>query len=514
MALAFGLWRLTTPGMWRDEAASYSIAQRSLAQLWKMTAQVDAVHGVYYLLIHLDFAVFGPSVLALRLPSVLAGAATAALLAAVGARLANSRVGLFAGLFWAVLPQVSRYLQEGRSTSLVSLCVVAAAYFLIRQKWVAFGVAAALAGALNLLSVLCLVAFAVALVVWRTQRAVDNRVLRRAGAVMVVAVLVGALPVALRSHGEASVLSWIPRPNSHTLMGLARAMTGTRRLIVPVGLLSLLGCVYAFLRREERQLAALALPLTVLPPALLITYSLIGPPTFVLRYVLYSLIGAAWLFALGLDALLSLAARLLGLLAGRLGGAVNGPPGLVAGALAIAIVSTLSWHNQTQIRTVDGHGDPLLRMSRVIRDNSRPGDGVLFFLADRRYAELAYPADFRNTRDLMLATTPAQAGDLYGEEYPLPQLAARLKGYKRVWVLWGRLKWVAERTDGFSQIRSDGFRLNATWVIEPSEQVLLYTQDPKAAKAGKHPKGSKNGKGAKDGKHAGSTGRAKSAEKH
>ncbi|MFD0330359.1 hypothetical protein ACFQZC_24645 [Streptacidiphilus monticola] len=29
LALLMGLWHLTTPGMWRDEAASFSAAQRS-----------------------------------------------------------------------------------------------------------------------------------------------------------------------------------------------------------------------------------------------------------------------------------------------------------------------------------------------------------------------------------------------------------------------------------------------------------------------------------------------------
>jgi mannosyltransferase len=474
VALGFGLWRLTGPGIWRDEAATYSIAQRSLSQLWKMTGNVDAVHGFYYLLIHLDFAVFGPSVVALRLPSVLAGAGTAALLAVIGARLANRRVGVLAGLFWAVLPQVSRYMQEGRSTSLVSLSVVAGAYFLVRRKWIAFAIMAALAGALNLIAALSLVAFAVTVLLWRLLGAADNRTLVRALAATVVAFAAGAVPVALRSRGEAAVLNWIPRPDRQTWVDLLTAMSGSHRMVLPLLVIAFLGCGLTFWR-GERRLAALALPLAVLPPALLIWYSLVETPAYVLRYVLYAFIGAAWLFGLGIDAVLSLAGRLLRRL-GRVGRVVDGALGLTVGALVLALFAAPGWALQTHIRTVDGHDDPLLRLAQAVRDNSRPGDGVLFFPDQRRYTELAYPSYFHNTTDLMLATSPAQAGDLYGEEYPLSDLTSRLRGYNRVWVVWNRAGWVGTKTDGFARMRADGYKLSGTWMIDPSQQVLLYAK--------------------------------------
>lgn len=101
--LSLGLWRLDRGGMWRDEAATYQVARRSVPQIWHMLHHVDAVHGLYYLLMHF---VLGPAPgeVALRLPSVVGAAATAGLVAHLGVRLCGPRVGLWAGLLYAVTP--------------------------------------------------------------------------------------------------------------------------------------------------------------------------------------------------------------------------------------------------------------------------------------------------------------------------------------------------------------------------------------------------------------------------
>lgn len=482
VALCLGLWRLTGAGLWRDEAATVSSAERGLPQLWHMTAHVDATHGVYYLIIHLDFALFGVSPQTLRLPSALAGAATAGLLAATAGRLANRRAGLLAGLFWAVLPQVSRYMQEGRSYAMVSLCVVAAAYCLTRRWWVWLTVAAALASALNLLSVLALVAFAVTLVLWRLQGAAGNRAVVAAMTSMAAAVLAGALPVALRGRGQSDVLDWITRPNGHTWTDLAEAMTGGHRTVVPVLAIAAFGCLLALFRHQERELAVLALPLMVLPPVLLIGYSMIGEPRYVLRYVLYALVGCAWLVGLGLDALLRLAGRVRHRLLGRRLAILDAPVGLLAGTLAVAVVAVASWPGQTEIRGSMGHADPLLQTAQTVRDYARPGDGVLFLPARDRYAAIAYPDSFRDTKDLLLQTPAAQGGSLFGEDYPLTALDDRLAGYDRVWVLWTRGPEPQYTEAALDLLRADRYRVSISWQETPAQLVMLWEKVPEKQK--------------------------------
>ncbi|MDG4866011.1 hypothetical protein P8605_48455, partial [Streptomyces sp. T-3] len=93
--LGLGLWGLDRGTMWRDESATFQVARRSLPEIWQLLGSVDAVHGLYYVLMHLAVSVH-PGEVALRLPSVLAATATAALVAALGVRLARARVGLWA----------------------------------------------------------------------------------------------------------------------------------------------------------------------------------------------------------------------------------------------------------------------------------------------------------------------------------------------------------------------------------------------------------------------------------
>jgi mannosyltransferase len=469
VAFGFGLWRLTGPGMWRDEAATYSTARRSVPQIWHLTSQVDAVHFLYYFLIHLDFAVFGASTVTLRAPSVLAGAGTAALLAAVGNRLAGPRAGLLAGLFWAVLPQTSRQMQEGRSTSLVMLCVLAAAYFLVREMWAWAAVAVALAGALNVLSSLVLAAFAVTALLWRWQGAIGGRALVRAASAGAAGFLAGAVPAGLRGRGQRGVLGWIPEPGRQTWHELSGAMCGGHRLVVPVLAVAAFGCCRAALG-DGRRLVSLAVPLLVLPTALLVGYSLVGTPSYVMRYVFYTFAGLAWLVGLGLDGLLRYADRGLR----RLRPLPAGASSLAVGLLAVALVCRLGWPEQNLIRTVDGHGDPLERIARVVGDGSRLGDAVLYLGADRRYAALAYPADFAHTADVMLTGPVAESASLYGAQYPVQDLTARLAGHDRVWVVWSRWKWHRDAT--FQELRQDGYRQVSDWRLTPGMDVLLFAR--------------------------------------
>lgn len=85
--LALGLWGLDRGGMWRDEAVTFQVARRSVPQIWRLLHRVDAVHGLYHLLLHPVLAV-RPGEALLRLPSVCAAALTAGLVAALGVRLA------------------------------------------------------------------------------------------------------------------------------------------------------------------------------------------------------------------------------------------------------------------------------------------------------------------------------------------------------------------------------------------------------------------------------------------
>ena len=176
--LAAGGYRLGQPPLWRDEAATKEIAGRSVPQILATLPHDDAVHGAYYILIHLVSGVLGTSITALRVPSVVAMAIACAFLALVTRDLVLAAggpfadlTGLAAGVIFAMTPATIGYAQEARSYAIVTMLATVATYLLIqavrrereRRWWAAYGVAIALTGLLNLFGLLLIVAHGLSL---------------------------------------------------------------------------------------------------------------------------------------------------------------------------------------------------------------------------------------------------------------------------------------------------------------------------------------------------------------
>ncbi|WP_251096814.1 glycosyltransferase family 39 protein [Streptomyces sp. Caat 7-52] len=306
--LTLGLWRLDRGGMWRDEAVSFQVGRRSVARIWLLLHDVDAVHGLYYLLLH---AVLGlhPGEVVLRLPSVCAAAGTAALVAALGTRLARPRVGLWAGLLYAVTPMAGHYAQEGRSYALVAAGATGATLLFVRAvrggSWWPYAAVLGLTCWLHEFAVLLLLAHAVSLALARA----GARVWRGWGCAG-AAVVLALLPMVLVSRAQAAQLAWLREPTAETAEGLLRGFLGPTDevygvclALAVVGLLGLVG------RRGEPTCAGVGLPVMVVPPVVLMLVSQLSP-LYVDRYVLYALSGAPLVVAAGADRVAGVVGRL------------------------------------------------------------------------------------------------------------------------------------------------------------------------------------------------------------
>ncbi|MFC1419390.1 glycosyltransferase family 39 protein [Streptacidiphilus cavernicola] len=476
VALTLGLLGLTSPSLWRDEAVSYTVAQESVGQIQQLTRTVDAVHEVYYLLVHLVFLVGTPSPGLLRAPSVLAVAATAWFVAATLRRLAGPRAGLLAGLSWACVPLVSRYAQEGRSYALVSLAVAAAVYLLLRGVeageagrrtawwWSGYAVAVAVAGALNVMALLSLPAFAVTVALWRPGWAAA---LRWAAASVLGALAV--LPVALRSAGQTNAVDWLSAPTWRTPFALAADFAGGRAALPLV----LVAVLLVALRRSpggrsggspgrRRGPVALAVPLLLLPPGVLLLVSL-QHSFYQPRYVLYALIGLSFLIGAGWDA----AARRL---------PVRPEPAAVAALAAVAATAALGIPAQLQLRQSDGHGSDARALAEAVAVRARPGDAVVFASLPARSIAFAYPRDFAGTADVALlsAFNPLKPDGL---ERPPAATAALLGRYARVWYVYSghRNLRTGTRDQVLLQAVSGTRRLAGTWSAD-GQSVQLFTR--------------------------------------
>ncbi|MET8227934.1 glycosyltransferase family 39 protein [Streptomyces sp. NPDC005301] len=320
--LAMGLWGLDRGGMWRDEAVTFQVARRSVPQIWHLLHEVDAVHGLYYLLMHLVLAV-RPGEVPLRLPSVCAAAAAAGLVAALGSRLCRPRVGLWAGLLYAVAPAVGHYAQEGRSYAMVAAGAAGATLLLVRAvtatpnpaeagararvgDWCGYGAVVAVTCLLHELAVLLLLAHAATLARARVPGRVWRGWLCAAGAALAV-----LLPLAVVSHGQAAQVAWLVPPDGRSVERLVEGFAGpSEAVLVPYLVLAACALLPVPAPRGRLSLASVALPLAVVPPAVLMGVSQVVP-LYDERYVLYALAGAPLLAAAGLERVLRLSASAL-----------------------------------------------------------------------------------------------------------------------------------------------------------------------------------------------------------
>lgn len=421
-ALTFllGLWGLTRENsMWRDEAATWQAAHRSIPEIWHLLGRADVVHGLYYLFMHGVFTVFGDSLLTLRLPSVLAMTGAAALITRLGCRMAGRCAGVAAGLAFALLPAIQQYAQEGRAYALVTACAALACRLLVAAvagqdrgpgPWAAYAAVVLLAALLNWFSLLLLFAHAVTLALVRPPRATVLR-----GAVAAGAAVLGALPLIAASGAQSGQVAWIPPAGPSTLLGLLVTL--------------LAGVLCAWLIRSvpvaarahgdtRISLTALALPLLAVPPLLLLTVSL-SRPVYLTRYVLFSHLGLALLIG---GACHALAIRLR-----------TSPRQTIVTVTALAFLALLPV--QLTLRSASGRIDDVLATADDVAAVREQGDAVLYIPEARRDTALVSPADFAGLNDVALVRDPSASGTLSGREGTPRQIAKAMLTARRIVVV-------------------------------------------------------------------------------
>jgi mannosyltransferase len=469
-AFVVGGYEIGGPSLWRDEAYTKDAITRSVSQIFALLRHQDAVHGAYYILMHVIVAAAGTSAVALRFPSLLAMVIATAFTAAIGRRAATlalatdagrerrldipALTGLLSGMVFATAPYMTYYAQMARSYAIVTMFATIATYLLIRaypdsrwRWWAAYAVAVALTGLFNLFGLLILAAHGVTLLLTdargltadaRGQAPPGRRIGRiplrwLAASAAAVIVLAPLLDVA---HREQKQIAWVTRPDFRTIEKLVSDFAGSRALVLPFALLALAGIAAACLADNWRPLnpAAIALPWLVVPPFLLIGGSFIKP-VYVERYVEFCLPAVAILVGAGLVGLV----RLAKLAAGRRliqSGLTWLPPAVAA--LVIAGLAVMLIGPQGAIRQTAARPDDLRLASAIVAANEQPGDVVFYLPVNMHVLGTGYPAPFLRLRDIALAKSPIASATLTGTEITSPALLkSRFTDVKRVWVVTG-----------------------------------------------------------------------------
>lgn len=415
--LAVGLWGLGRPSYWRDESVSVESGRKPLPELWNSLRGTDAVHGLYYLILHPVTAV-GTGETVTRLPSVLAAAAAAGGIAVLARRFHSPAAGLSAGLIYAVLPLVSRYAQETRQYTMVSAAVVLATYLLVRAleqprphlRWYGwYAVALAGLGWLHLFSLFILSAHVVTVVVLVRHRGATWRPHLLAWGAAVAAALAAVLPLVLVARRQQAQVAWLTAPSPHAVVDFGLLVAGGSAMLL--ALLALAGIGIAALLGGSAEGATIVLPWLVLPLASNMIISQVHP-VYHPRYVLYTVCALAIAAGVGTAAI---AARL---------------PRPASYAVLAAIPVSLGWLGlpaQVANREPGSRPDNLRALAAVLRAEARPGDAVLFLPLYRKDFVTVYGDAYARLNATALA---AGADDL-----PAGRFRSAIGAQRRIWVV-------------------------------------------------------------------------------
>ena len=245
--LVVGGYRLGGASLWRDEAYTIDAARRTTGQILALIGHVDAVHGPYYLCMHVVVGILGPSAAAVRLPSLLGMSVAAGCTAALGLRLARMAAlpappvtGLTAGLLLVAAPLTTYYAQDARPYGLVTMLAVIATQLLITcltdgrwRWWAAYGAAIALTGLFSLFALLLLFAHGATLLVTRArtrnragtgdvrrnEREPQARPERWLAAAAAAIFLVS--PLIILGYRQGQTLAWVTRPGPWAVIDMA-----------------------------------------------------------------------------------------------------------------------------------------------------------------------------------------------------------------------------------------------------------------------------------------------------
>lgn len=401
-------WGLTGPQFWYDEAATVLAVDRPLSEIPDLLQKVDAVHGLYYLLMSLWVGVFGTSELAMRAPSALALTLAAPVLSVIAMgysrRWAPDRVrmaGVIAAVVFATLPGLTWSGQEARGFAMGVLASVAALWCFERFQdrgsvllLVGWALLQAAAIGFSLYSALAVVLYALRAATWgRPQR------LGFAAACTAVGLLV--LPLIGLSASQTGQVAWISMSTSQMLqrMALGTFFMSPMNRSGEMGALSLdiapwlLALVLASLaaglvRGPGRQLQLWLLGVVALPLVIILAAHLAGHELFQERYVTFS--APFLLLALTL-ALTGLRWRAAGWIA--------------TAAIAALSVPSLVGQNAPDAKIGDSYGDAAALIARA--------DTALFLDPPARAPLQLYPPD-HEIADPLLLEDGTSADNIWG----------------------------------------------------------------------------------------------------
>ena len=474
LATAVSLGGASRPSFWYDEAATISASySRSLPQLWQMLGNVDAVHGLYYLLMHGWFQIFPPTEFWSRAPSGLAVGAAAAGVVVLGRQFSSRTVAVSAGIVCAILPRVTWAGIEARP---YALSMVAAVWLTVlfvhairRDRallWMSYGIAFAASVLLDIYLALLLLTHAVFLCVYRQSRKVLLRF-----AITAVLACGAVAPFVLEAIGQVHQIIWIAPVGRRTIEDVAvqqyfersPPFTVVSALVVAAAIVVWL-CTSTQLAGNDRQLLTLATACLVVPTAVILCWSAWAHPIYTPRYLCFT-------------------APAMALVLGVCIGALAVTPWVAAAVVSILAIAAAPNYLLVQRGPYAKYGMDYSQVADLISAKAAPGDCLLvndtvtFMPAPMRPLLAARPDAYRKLADLSLWQRATDRKDVFDTNLIPEATAGPLSDCHVVWIITQADPTLPAHqrdpllppgplfggTPAFSVPRDLGFRLQERW---------------------------------------------------
>lgn len=425
---------LGTPSFGRDEAASVSVASRSLTGVFDVLGHNDANSGLYYLLLH-GWMSGGESEAWARLPSAVCMVAAIPITALLARRLFGEWVGLAAGFALIANDFVVAHSQQARWYALMLLLITLATWLFVEAAtrgaprfFIGYAAVATLAVYAGLFSALVILAHLASLPFLPQLRQLARRFAISFGAVLLAT---GPFAVYLLATASDQV-TWIDRPGPLDPIHVSSALMGGGGplLALAFGTLVSIGLVESWRLAwggrasrpevaERRWRTVLVTAWLALPPTILFVVSQVEP-LFIATYLLCVTPAIAILTGVGFVAL------------------ADRSRALALAAAAVVLALSVPARIESEVR----YQEDLRAAAAMIVREGRESDGLAFAPAFGRVGIDWYldretvprddqPADFA----VASMGEAERVGDLYAREVSPDLLASRLAKHPRIWLV-------------------------------------------------------------------------------
>lgn len=439
------------PSLWFDEGATISAsASRTLPELWKLLGHIDAVHGLYYLLMHGWFAIFPPTEFWSRVPSALAIGAAAAGVTVFSKQFVPGRAtALCAGAVFAILPRTTWAGIEARPYALAATAAVWLTVLFVAavrrnrpRLWLCYALGLMLSILLNLNLVLLVLVYAAMLPLLAPEKSRRSPVIWWAvGSAVAVGVMT---PFIVFAHGQAWQVNWIYPVSWHYAFDIILRQYFDHS--VPFAILTAILIVGAVAARltgvrgpagDARSLLLSCVAWIVIPTGVIVVYSAANEPIYYPRYLIFTAPAAAVVLAL---CIVTIARR----------------PLPIAGVVLLFAVAALPNYLFTQRWPYAKEGWDYSQVADLISSHAAPGDCVL---ADNtvpwkpgpiRAVLATRPAAFRSVIDVGRGVYGPKVGSLWDGHVAVWLTTAKINKCSALWTITDRDKSLPDHQTGQS----------------------------------------------------------------